>query len=490
MNARKVLPVLTLLVVASLFVTPLLAQEAIFQLAPGFTIRQAVDAQQQSQQYHIAGRTDASVFVLLASQDYTNAPAVTLTNDASNMAIAELRLAVSAMCLRLAPGSDTYTLSVSADHPQSPQGYALLLLQGDPNAMMCSNAMLESLAIGTGGAGAGNVIRIGSQVGSGSGDGDGSGTGNGGTSGTDGTTCLATSDALVKVSDSNATPIGAIDMGNSAPVLGTISGNDWLLVNSDGVAGLAPRSSVNLDGDCSNVSTFALDGDQAILFGDPVDLGAFGLGTGRLLDLNGDGILDTDSNGDGLLDVDLDRDGVLDVDTNGDGILDADLDGDGVLDTNGLRIDTDFNDSGLNADVNRSGGNLFGANVDTNGDGIVDVDLDGDGVIDDVNGDGILDADLNGDGILDIDANGDGIIDVDANTNDGLDVIANADTNSGNTGTGGVDVNLNPQNNNAPDLSADLNTNDNSTDASVDLQGAGSGDTGLCVNALGIAIAC
>jgi hypothetical protein len=529
MKARSIFPVFLFLVVASLLITPVAAQETIFQLSPGFTIRQAVDAEQQSQQYHIAGMMDASVFVLLTSQDYTNAPAVTLTNDANNMAIAEMRLAVSAMCLRLAPGSNTYTLSVSADHPQSPQNYALLLLQGDPDAMMCSGEMLESLALGAGGAGAGTVIRIGSQVGGGTGNGGGNGSGGDGGSGAGGNgNCVATSDTLIKVSDANATPIGAIDMGDSVPVLGAISGNDWLIVNSDGIAGLAPRDGVSLEGDCSNVSAFVLDGDQALDLGQTFGLSAFRLG--RMVDLDGDGILDIDSNGDGLLDLDLDRDGLLDtdldrdglldtdlngdglldVDSNGDGIIDVDLNGDGVLDANGLRIDGDLDDSGLNANVDTSNGSFLSANVDTNGDGILDVDLNGDGVIDDVNadglvdvdlngdgildidtnGDGIIDTDLNGDGILDIDTNGDGIIDVDANTNNGLN--ASVDTNTqGNTGVGGVDVNLNTQNNSAPDLSVDLNTaDDTGADVSVDLQGGAAGSTGLCVNALGVEIAC
>jgi hypothetical protein len=459
---------------------------------------------QQSQQYQITGQSNASVFVLLASEDYTNAPAVTLTNDANNMAIATLRLAVSAMCLRLAPGTETYTLSVSADHPQAPQNYALLLLQGDPNAMICSDEMLNRLASGAGTGGSSTVIRIGSEIGDGSGSGtDGDDSGGSGGSGSGGSGCVATSDALVKVSDSNASSIATIDAGSPAPILGTISGNDWLLVNSGGVAGLAPRASVNLDGDCSSVSTFILDGDQAVDLGRTIDLGMLGFGTGRLLDFDGDGILDTD----GLLD--LNGDGILGtgelIDVNGDGLLNVndllDIDGDGIFDTNGLSVDANSDGSGLNADVDTSNGNLLNANVDTNGDGLADVDVNGDGIVDvdlngdgvpdvDLNGDGIVDVDLNGDGIIDIDSNGDGLVDADVNTNNGLNVNANVDTNSQGSAGSDVNVNVNPQNNSAPDVN--VNTGgDASPEVAVDVNAqASGGGGGLCVNALGVKINC
>ena len=363
----KALSVALVLLVTGLFVLPAAADgEALF-LPVGQAVQQSVSMSNLSRSYKFSARQNESIFLLAVSQDYENAPSITVSRDLTNENIASVKHAVSGMCLRIAPGTDAYTMNISADFSNGAQGiegYGLMLMPGDPTEMNCPNDAMSALSDFTAMTSLLDTDGINVPV-------------NLTTGGTtvvvvppgiisSDPTCYAGSGVNVGVNvraldNLSARILGNIRLNTQVPVLATMSDNNWLLVNLNGNPGFASSNVLAISGNCTSIPVISLGGNggnEVIPTGGFSDLGLYIQAyTGIVnadVSLNGNG-LNVNANT-SILDANasLNNNG-LNVNVNS-SILDANA----SLNNNGLNVDVDapIINSTANVSVNNNGINV------------------------------------------------------------------------------------------------------------------------------------
>lgn len=313
MKLNRFIPLFFVLVISLIALTPTTAQSVSTMLPLGGTIEHYVSTDMLSRRYEFQALQDKSLFLLVVSNDYSNAPAVVVSDAVTSENIATAKMGVSAMCLRFGPSSEHYMMNVSADQPAGAQWYGIALANGDPNEIMCPaefvNQFASSLAM------AGKPLTLGSGVTPGSGD------------------CTASSatDGSVDVhlgSDLTTPIFNSVGVDTLAPVLGTVSDTGLLLLDTGDGYGFASSGLLAISGNCSNVPIISVD-DSVIN------------GTGGLIDL-GD-ILKPDTNIGGLDPDALTNLNLLNVET------------DGSANGNNVGLDLGSGDENSLLDINANG---------------------------------------------------------------------------------------------------------------------------------------
>ncbi|MFN8452792.1 MAG: hypothetical protein U0521_30325, partial [Anaerolineae bacterium] len=270
MKLNRVIPLFFVLVISLIALTPTTAQSVSTMLPLGGTIEHYVSTDMLSRRYEFQARQDKSLFLLIVSNDYSNAPAVVVSDAVTNENIATARMGVSAMCLRFGPSSEHYLMNVSADQPAGAQWYGIALANGEPDEIMCPaefvNQFASSLAL------AGKPLTLGSGVTPGTGD------------------CMASSatngNVDVHLGNDLTTPIfNTVGVDTLAPVLGSIPDTGMVGLDMGDGYGFASGSLLAVSGNCTDVPVVSVV-DSVIN------------GTGGLIDL-GD-ILKPDTNIGGL----------------------------------------------------------------------------------------------------------------------------------------------------------------------------------------------
>ncbi|MBI1258885.1 MAG: SH3 domain-containing protein [Chloroflexi bacterium] len=341
----KALSVALVLLVTGLFVFPAAADGEALILPVGQAVQQSVSMSNLSRAYKFTARQNQSIFLLAVSQDYENAPSITISRDLTNENIASVKRAVSGMCLRIAPGTDAYTMNISADFSNGAEGiagYGLMLMPGAPNEMNCPNDAMSALSDFTAMTSLLDTDGINVPV-----------SLTGGTTvvvvppGIDTThsSCVAGPNVDVGVNvralpNLTAPILGNIRVNATVPVLASIGGTNWLLVNERGNVGFSSGDVLSIAGICTSIPVISVTDNQVLPTSTTTDLG---------LQVNVDSsILNADVN------ATLNNNGLnVNADTS---ILDANA----SLNNNGLNINVDAPvvDTTANVSVNDNGINV------------------------------------------------------------------------------------------------------------------------------------
>jgi hypothetical protein len=282
-------------------------------------------------------------------------------------------MGVSGMCLRIAPGTERYTLNVAANAPQQQQWYGILLTQGEPTDMMCPDDLLSSFGDFFSGSGSalngGGLLSLGSGFAGLQSD------------------CQASSGVIGNVNvrsaaDQTAPIIDQIPVDATVPVLGSVG--DFLLLDVNGTPGFALAPALAISGDCSQTALVTVNADEV----SPTD---------GLIDLSQ--ILRPDTNVGGLDPDALDLTSLTDSlgGLNLDAVADSDQSGGGFS----LSDDT----SGLNLDVDGSADDQPGATVSAT-DSSNGLNLEADANADDQPGVTVTGLDDSNDAIITADSSG------------------------------------------------------------------------------------
>ncbi len=322
MKLNRFIPLFFVLVISLIALTPTTAQSISTMLPLDGTIEHYVSTDMLSRRYEFQALQDKSLFLLVVSNDYSNAPAVVVSDAVTSENIATAKMGVSAMCLRFGPSSEHYMMNVSADHPAGAQWYGIALANGEPDEIICPaefvNQFASSLAM------AGKPLTLGSGVTPGTGD------------------CTASSATTgnvdVHLGNDLTTPIfNTVGVDTLAPVLGAVSDTGLLLLDTGDGYGFASSGLLAISGNCTSVPIISVD-DSVIN------------GTGGLINI-GD-ILKPDTNIGGL-----DPDAL----TNLDQLVPADLmsllnvETDGSANGNNVGLDLGSGDENSLLNVNGSG---------------------------------------------------------------------------------------------------------------------------------------
>lgn len=348
MNIKRIILFVIVSLLSILLIMPATAQQIVTPFHVGQTLLQNVNGDQMSRQYQIGGLPNDSLFLLALSQDYSNSPTISLTDNASNRTVAMMQMAISGMCLRIAPGTGSYTLSVTNQNPPTTQIYGLMLMQDSPTAFSCNEAAMGSLESAVSGASAASTTLIDASFFENEGTAGDNGSIGGDIDGGCAATSVSTAQGIeVHALDSvNAPVIQIVGTGETVPVLGAVDGSAWLLIDNGGVLGFAPASSVTIGGECANVPLITINGNTV-------------RGTGEFLNIGvGTNLLSDGSD-------DADAEGIIRLDEDG---LSVDVDGNsGVLNNGaGALLNIDVNEEGVNADINESSLNNESIEVDVN----------------------------------------------------------------------------------------------------------------------------
>lgn len=334
-------------VASILMISPVAAQQISTPLPVGGVLQQFVDTATRSRQYRFDARADESVFLLVVSDDYEDAPAIVISDAITNENIATAKTAVSAICMRFGPGGESYTMNISAENPDGLQWYGVALTSGDPSELSCPqelvNTFIDGFSAAKNGLTLGNGLNM-SNV-----------------------NCNASSGANVGVNvrsgnNSTAPIIGSVQVDSLVPVVGVTPDAERLLVVLPGGSyGFASGNILAISGDCSTVPTVTVDNTTVN-------------GTDNLLDLNG--LINPDTNVGGL-----DTEAITDL---------TGLDTSDATNLNLLNVDTNGSAEGNDFDVNlgqNEGNALIEVNSDTNANGgsggsILDINAAGNDVVD------------------------------------------------------------------------------------------------------------
>lgn len=326
MNVKRGLLVLFALVVAALALVPVGAQQAIVPFPVGQPLLQNVNVSQLSRSYQLNGVQDKSLFLLALSQDYNNTPAIMLTDNMTNRTMAMINLDVSGMCLRIAPGTGTYTLTVTNQNAPLTQFYGLMLMQDEPDTFACQDEAMYNLAEALEGATIENTNQDGSFT----------------------TLFIADDGSLVSDTGEAVTVSSLVDLGISN--LSDLNLDGGVQVGEGGIL-LDVDGNALLDENGFPITIDALSG---------AGFGGFNLGTGVAVDENGE-LLNLGT------DLGADEDGV-DIGAGADAVddgelidIDADVDGrEGGLD---VGADADVGEEEI-VNAGTSAGNGSGLNVE------------------------------------------------------------------------------------------------------------------------------
>lgn len=146
MKTSKILSALVVVLLLSLLIQPAAAQSIAIALTANGAIVDYVDAEHFSKLYRFTAMADRSMFLMTVSQDYHTAPSVLLIDDMTSDSVAALKMGVSGVCLRISPGTDSYSLRIIANSATTPQIYGIALASGAPANMTCSENMATSLS--------------------------------------------------------------------------------------------------------------------------------------------------------------------------------------------------------------------------------------------------------------------------------------------------------------------------------------------------------
>lgn len=278
MKAKRYILFVSIVVFCSLVFSSVGAQQVATPFPVGEMLLQNVNASEMVRNYQFRGLEQESLFLLAVSQDYTNTPQITLTDNSTNRTMAMVQVGISGMCLRIAPGVETYTLSMTNANPPTTQFYGLLLLRNLPTVFTCDEDAMSNLANAVNGASesSGSLFETISSDGS-----DGASNNPVNPNNPGGTGCEVMSASLTQgvniraLTDIQSPIISNLRVGNIIPVNGIVEARDWLLVNNSGASGFVSRVAVEMGGDCSQVPVVAIEGSAVVNTGVTSNLGVF-----------------------------------------------------------------------------------------------------------------------------------------------------------------------------------------------------------------------
>lgn len=260
------------IVTGVLIFQPVAAQDIFVSLPTGSALQDYVDTADLSNWYRFDARDDQSLFLLIVSADYDNAPALVISDARTNENIATAHMGVNGMCLRFAPGSASYTLNIAADNPIHAQWYGILMETGAPTEMFCPESMRGAFASGFGGS------AMTSNPNSGTGQ-------DGGTLildenlNTD-SGCIVSSGVNVGVNvrslnSLDAPIVGRIGVNSLVPVIGSTADHQWLAVNMNNTPGFASSGILAVSGNCAAIPVVTVATNSVIDTGSRIDLTSF-----------------------------------------------------------------------------------------------------------------------------------------------------------------------------------------------------------------------
>ena len=207
------------------------APEAAMRALPsGEVLHTVISGNRAPDSYTFGAKSDGVEYLLVHTPETDFGPSVTLANAETEETVAMFRLDVTGACLRLAPGSSEYILTVAPSETGLEQAYSVLLWQPTASQPLCPY----------------NVFYPAQS--------------------------LAAEDMTLSTSSCTATPVGnqAINVraapntssaviahlmpGSTFPVLARSANGVWLMVNAEGTVGWIAAPVVSTNGDCGGVT--------------------------------------------------------------------------------------------------------------------------------------------------------------------------------------------------------------------------------------------